>query len=224
MSRVMPMHISQNAQACSKRSITVVHRFCETVRKCKSGQRANDQRKIVLDWRQCESPKFGGKHARRYFHRSILLSTQEQEEFLYGMGTALYRAAVQCSTTNAILQVPKARLQHCTYIMVWNSVTIVRRRAPLRRTNKVGPCFPPVSCGLVGKWQTFRLTQSAKIGTQLKKRVHSILFGPGFNSACKPPFPLPAPMGVDLFAPDVFGVAFDRLHSEVVRCGIVDLT
>jgi hypothetical protein len=81
------------------------------------------------------------------------------------MGTALYRAAVQCSTTNAILQVPKARLQHCTYIMVWNSVTIVRRRAPLRRTNKVGPCFPPVSCGLVGKWQTFRLTQSAKIGS-----------------------------------------------------------
>jgi hypothetical protein len=48
--------------------------------------------------------------------------------------------------------------------------------------------------------------------------------GPGFNSPCKPPFPLPAPLGVNLFALDLYGVAFDRFYSEVVRWGIVDLT
>jgi hypothetical protein len=138
---------------------------------------------------------------------------------LCGIKIALYRAAVQCSTTHAALQVPKARLQYRRYIMVWNSVTIVRRRARLRRNKQVSQCF--VSYGLVGKRQTFRLTQS---GALLKKRVHSIIFGPGFNSPCKPPFPLPAPLGVNLFALNVFGVAFDRFYLEVVRWGIVDLT
>jgi hypothetical protein len=83
----------------------------------------------------------------------------------------------------------------------------------------VSQCF--VSYGLVGKWHTFRLTQ---FGALLKKRVHSILFGPGFNPPCKPPFPPPAPLGVNLFALDVFGVAFDRFYSRVVRWGIFDLT
>jgi hypothetical protein len=54
-------------------TVPYVSRFCETVRKGRSGQRANDHRKIVLDWRQCKSPRFGGKHARRYFDRMIPL-------------------------------------------------------------------------------------------------------------------------------------------------------
>jgi hypothetical protein len=54
-------------------TVPCILRFCQTVRKCRSGQRANDQRKIVLYWRQREFWKFGGKHARRYLDGAILL-------------------------------------------------------------------------------------------------------------------------------------------------------
>jgi hypothetical protein len=91
--------------------------------------------------------------------------------------------------------------------------------SPSPDTNQVGPFLPPreVWSSWHGGWLTTRLTQSVKIGTWLKKRVHSILVGPGFNLACEPRIVLLSPLLVNFFALDAFEIAFDRLYSEVVE-------